>query len=966
MRNLKRALSLALASVMLMGMMVVGSSAASFPDVSAEDNTEAIAVLEAVEVMVGNENGEFEPDKNVTRNEMAVILAKLILGKDADKYVGSCPFTDVPTWAQKYVTACYDNKIVAGRTESTYDGNATVTAQEAAAMVLRVLGYEKLESTGTNWAQPVVAKANELRLFADVGSSASAPLNRNQVAQLSLNALQATMVTSDVEKDIVVEGVVTIPGKVTYTERTTNKFDYTQSNGAYKKDVSDEKLQLCENLYEKDLRLVPGTDDFGRPATIWSYKTEEIGKYADSADASYVKAVKSEDLYKDLGLKKSTKASVMVDGKAVADFSITKTGTDKIGGNGVVVDAYKDDDGNVTISVINSYVGEVTKVTEAKDDDARTVTVNGMKFETEGFDVDDVVVYTKADGKIKSMYLAEIVENVEITKTVGSPVSEFVADGETYKFTANWTTNPAVDVVTDTDKNDVKTENKVDLYLDSNDYVIKVALNEGVTDYAYVIAIDEDGGKLFTKGTPYAKLLLTDGTVVEAELKYDDYSAISTLTGLQNEFTNCIVEYSVNSKDVYKLTVMKNGENKAKKIDLADDSQAITIEAGKAKMTLGGETIYADSKTIFLTDDGDDNYKAYVGYDSVSDLNGSFANGDANAAYAYYCKGSSTVADVVYVLNTTGSSDDIVFLLAKECSGKITAKDGDDYYECPAVVNGEIVTVKLDKDISEETKVLLKSVVYANEDEEIINFNKSKEYSKTGTDDNYYFTGNVTKKLTNGNLTIGDNSYRVSNDVQVFLYSDKIESSSESAIAEGDFGHFVINDGQIVTIFYKEADGSEDEEEDKVEAGKVSGVQINETKYEANTQRDTIADAVEAGEAYIFTDKNAIKALINQDDAIGGEAKDNLFFFFRGHVGEETITLVIRNAKGSEVYRENVTAGDTPKLTGIFYVQVTGENVHNAGVGPMKEKALETGEYSWTITSSGKNVDESGTFTISK
>ena len=204
------------------------------------------------------------------------------------------------------------------------------------------------------------------------------------------------------------------------------------------------------------------------------------------------------------------------------------------------------------------------------------------------------------------------------------------------------------------------------------------------------------------------------------------------MTGLEDEFANCIVEYSVNSKDVYKLTVMKNGDDKAEKTDLASDSQAITIEAGKAKMTLGAKTIYADSKTIFLTDDGDDNYKAYVGYDSVSDLNGSYSSTKgSNAAYAYYCKGSSTVADVVYVLNTTGSSDDIVFLLAKECSGKITAKDGDDYYECPAVVNGEIVTVKLDRSIKEETtKVLLKSVVYANEDEEIINFNKSKEYQR--------------------------------------------------------------------------------------------------------------------------------------------------------------------------------------------------------------------------------------------
>ena len=38
MRNLKRALSLAVASVMLLGMMVVGSGAASYDDVTSEHN----------------------------------------------------------------------------------------------------------------------------------------------------------------------------------------------------------------------------------------------------------------------------------------------------------------------------------------------------------------------------------------------------------------------------------------------------------------------------------------------------------------------------------------------------------------------------------------------------------------------------------------------------------------------------------------------------------------------------------------------------------------------------------------------------------------------------------------------------------------------------------------------------------------------------------------------------------------
>ena len=58
MRNLKRALSLALASVMLVGMMVVGTSA-SYPDVTSENNEEAIAVMQMLGVMTGDEKGNF-------------------------------------------------------------------------------------------------------------------------------------------------------------------------------------------------------------------------------------------------------------------------------------------------------------------------------------------------------------------------------------------------------------------------------------------------------------------------------------------------------------------------------------------------------------------------------------------------------------------------------------------------------------------------------------------------------------------------------------------------------------------------------------------------------------------------------------------------------------------------------------------------------------------------------------------
>ena len=144
MRNLKRALSLALASVMAIGMMVVGTGAA-YTDVSSDKNVEAIEVLQAVGVMVGDENGNFNPDKNVTRNEMAVIMANL-MDYNVATYKGTSPFTDVPSWAEPYVAACYTNGITSGTSATTYGGDQGVTTAQASLMLMKALGYFQYQS----------------------------------------------------------------------------------------------------------------------------------------------------------------------------------------------------------------------------------------------------------------------------------------------------------------------------------------------------------------------------------------------------------------------------------------------------------------------------------------------------------------------------------------------------------------------------------------------------------------------------------------------------------------------------------------------------------------------------------------------------------------------------------------------------------------------------------------------------
>ncbi len=88
MRNLKRALSLALASVMLLGMMVVGSSAKGlddFSDASEIVNQDAVAVTSAIGLFEGYEDGSFGPENVVTRAEMAVIITTMLYGAGCER-----------------------------------------------------------------------------------------------------------------------------------------------------------------------------------------------------------------------------------------------------------------------------------------------------------------------------------------------------------------------------------------------------------------------------------------------------------------------------------------------------------------------------------------------------------------------------------------------------------------------------------------------------------------------------------------------------------------------------------------------------------------------------------------------------------------------------------------------------------------------------------------------------------------
>ena len=203
MRNLKRALSLALAVIMVLGLMVVSVGAVSYNDFSDRGeivNKDAVSMLTTLGIIEGKPDGSYAPGEGVDRAQMAKMIS-VIMNQGADNsalYVNSpTGLTDIDNnWAKGHINFCYTTGIIAGRGNGTFDPNAGVTAVEAAKMLLVAAGYDpKIEGfEGNDWAINVNAKASALGIFRNFTKDVTAPLNRDDAALLIYNALDIEMI----------------------------------------------------------------------------------------------------------------------------------------------------------------------------------------------------------------------------------------------------------------------------------------------------------------------------------------------------------------------------------------------------------------------------------------------------------------------------------------------------------------------------------------------------------------------------------------------------------------------------------------------------------------------------------------------------------------------------------------------------------------------------------------------------
>ena len=162
-------------------------------------------VMKAAEAgyIVGYEDGTFQPNKNVTRAEFAQMIYAACGSPELPEGVTS-KFTDVTEgkWYYEPVTLLAAAGVIAGRTETTFDPNATITRQEMVAILYRLykLGYgedaatpdltvlEKFSDSAniSAYAKEAFAWAIEAGVISGMGNGTLAPKGYTTRAQAAV------------------------------------------------------------------------------------------------------------------------------------------------------------------------------------------------------------------------------------------------------------------------------------------------------------------------------------------------------------------------------------------------------------------------------------------------------------------------------------------------------------------------------------------------------------------------------------------------------------------------------------------------------------------------------------------------------------------------------------------------------------------------------------------------------------
>ena len=633
---MKKLLAMVLALVMTLSLAV--SANAAFEDAKDINATyaEAVDVLAGMKVFQGYDNGKtFKPQGDITRAEVAAIVYRIYTADVKDSYVKNYEtynkFSDMAGagWAKGYIGYCANAALVKGYPNGTFQPSGKVTGYEVLAMILRAVGYDKNnEFTGADWALHVAQIAEQNKILKNVkGIDLSAPASRELVAELLFQAIQVPTVTY------------------------TAAFGYQDvSLTADKK--TDKFVKANSSLGYKNFKLVSGdgSDNWGRPTTIWAKDANDNGEYdakkdttkyatiTATPDAAFHVATSQCDICEALGEKKEAKVvEAYNNGKAdkalLETYKATATKA-MVGAQGEQIEFYQNKDGDYRLVVIDTYLAYVNEVVTEKTDSKNHITRDAYM---------QLDVYKTDNGKATTLYVK------------GNDYAE-----------EDWV---LVNVNDEVDVSIIRTTNKAAEKSDLVEIVAKAESFEGaqteIWSKAYKHTIDkkdyDDAVKFFldeagtTETAKFTWFLDQFGNLIgSAAITSDSYAVLKDIIWIPGkddhaEATLVYMDGKEETVEVAKIDGLQTKEVSSQKVSALnsdDEFYGDFSTALKGSETRQGDT-YSDVKFV----NGNTNY-AYVS-----------TSGSSNAAYkgmALYLvetnkDGSVNLkgADVEYVAKTT-------------------------------------------------------------------------------------------------------------------------------------------------------------------------------------------------------------------------------------------------------------------------------------------------------------------------
>lgn len=178
---------------LLLAVCLTLSLTAPCAEAAAASLTTAQETVSALGIMVGDENGNMNLSANVTRAQLAKMMIAASTYKDTVSATSaSSPFKDVSYkyWGASYIQAAVTAGWLTGYSDGSYRPDRSVTLEEAATAVLKMLGYETSDFSGA-FPDAQLVKYTALGLNTGISKVKGQYLTRQDAMYLFYNLMSA-------------------------------------------------------------------------------------------------------------------------------------------------------------------------------------------------------------------------------------------------------------------------------------------------------------------------------------------------------------------------------------------------------------------------------------------------------------------------------------------------------------------------------------------------------------------------------------------------------------------------------------------------------------------------------------------------------------------------------------------------------------------------------------------------------